>query len=173
MKPEDFAGQQPELRLESYFAGRTKAWGFFQDRFGTLRRRFEVDLSGEWDGTELRLIEDFTYDDGETERRVWLIEKQGAHGYRGRAEGVIGVAEGAAYGNALNWKYDFALPVGDDIWTVRFDDWLFLQADGMLINRARVTKFGILIGEVTIAFRKLPAAEFGVSARRAAASPGG
>ena len=99
-------------------------------------------------------MEDFLYDDGETEQRVWRITKTGEHAYEGQAEGVIGVAEGRAYGNALNWKYRFALEVGDDTWNVAFDDWLFLQSDGVVINRAEVTKFGFKLGEVTLVFRK-------------------
>lgn len=154
MKPEDFAGREPRLLIEDYFAGRTKAWGIFQDRFGTLRRQFEVEIEGTWDGQVLTLVEDFVYDDGETERRVWRIEKRGAHRYVGHADGVIGTAEGRAYGNALNWRYKFALKVGDDAWTVSFDDWLFLQSEGMLINRAEVSKLGLTIGEVTLVFRK-------------------
>lgn len=155
MKPEDFAGRDPALLIEEYFAGRTKAWGMFEDRFGRLRRQFEVEIDGTWDGETLTLVEDFVYDDGETEQRIWRIKKLGPHAYEGRAEGVIGVAEGMAYGNALNWRYRFALKVGDGTWNVTFDDWLFLQSDGVLLNRAEVSKFGIKLGEVTLAFRKL------------------
>lgn len=156
MKPEDFAGREPRLLIEDYFAGRTKAWGIFQDRFGNLRRQFEVEIDGTWDGEVLTLVEDFTYDDGETERRVWQIAKRGEHDYVGNADGVIGTAEGRAYGNALNWRYNFALKVGADRWTVTFDDWLFLQSDGVLINRAEVRKLGLSLGDVILVFRKLP-----------------
>jgi len=154
MKPEDFAGREPEFLIEEYFAGQTKAWGIFQDRFGTLRRQFEVDIEGTWDGNTLTLVEDFLYDDGETEQRIWRIKKLADHLYEGEADGVIGTAKGRAYGNALNWTYGFALVVGERAWNVTFDDWMFLQSDGVLINRAEVSKFGIKLGEVTIAFRK-------------------
>ncbi len=159
MKPEDFADREPRFRIEEYFAGKTRAWGIFQDRFGTLRRQFVVDIDGTWDGETLTLVEDFVYDDGETEQRVWRIAKSGAHSYEGRADGVIGIAKGESYGNALNWRYDFALKVGDSVWNVHFDDWMFLQGDGVMINRASVSKFGIELGQVTIAFRKDEAAE--------------
>ena len=154
MKPEDLAGKEPRLLIEDYFEGRSTAWGIFQDRFGTLRRSFKVEIEGTWDGETLTLVEDFVYDDGEEERRTWRIRKTGEHDYQGRAEGVIGVAAGRAFGNALHWRYDFDLKVGDSTWRVTFDDWLFLQDDGILINRAAVTKFGIEIGEVTLVFRK-------------------
>lgn len=161
MKPEDFAGREPELRIEDYFDGQTKAWGIFEDRFGKLRRQFEVEIDGTWDGETLTLVEDFVYADGETEQRIWRINKSGDHGYVGYADGVIGEAVGEAYGNALNWRYNFDLKVGDRTWNVVFDDWLFLQSDGVLINRATVTKFGILLGEVTLFFRKLDSNQAG------------
>ena len=156
MKPEDFAGREPNLLIEDYFAGRTKAWGLFHDRFGQLRRQFEVEIDGRWDGETLTLVEDFLYDDGEEEQRIWRIRKTGDHTYEGRADDVIGVARGSGYGNAFYWTYRYDLKVGGSTWTVTFDDWLFLQSDGVLINRAEVTKFGIKLGEVTLVFRKLP-----------------
>jgi Protein of unknown function (DUF3833) len=154
MKPEDTPVLEPRFRIEEYFPGKTRAWGIFQDRFGRLRRQFTVDIDGTWDGETLTLVEDFTYDDGKTERRTWTIRPNGAQGYEGTADGVIGAAEGRCCGNALNWRYRFALRVGDNTWKVAFDDWMFLQGDGVMINRAAVTKFGIDLGEVTIAFRK-------------------
>ena len=154
MKPEDFEGREPRLLIEDYFAGDTRAWGLFEDRFGTLRREFVVDIAGTWDGETLTLVEDFAYADGETEQRVWTIRKLDDHRYEGTADDVVGTAEGLSYGNALNWRYTLALKVGDSVWNVRFDDWMFLQRDDVLVNRARVSKFGIEIGEVTIFFRK-------------------
>ena len=65
---------------------------------------------------------------------------------------VVGVASGEAYGNALNWRYDMDLKVGDGTMRVHFNDWMFLQPSGVLLNRARVTKLGFAVGEVTLAF---------------------
>ncbi len=154
MKPEDFAGREPKLLLEEYFAGETRAHGLFVDRFGDLRRQFVVDIDGTWDGETLTLKEDFVYDDGETQQRIWTIRKTGPHGYEGRADDVIGLAEGKVYGNALNWRYRLALNVGDSTWNVTFDDWMFLQSDDVIINRAEISKFGFKLGDVTIVFTK-------------------
>ena len=154
MKLDDFAGRTPELRLEQYFAGETKAWGAFFDRFGKLQRQFTVDLNGTVEGDTLTLVEDFVYDDGETERRIWTIVSTGERTYEGTANGVVGTATGAARGNAVNWTYEFDLPVGDGTWRVTFDDWFLLQPGGALINRAEVTKFGVSLGEVYVTFIK-------------------
>lgn len=154
MKPTDFSGTTPQLRIEEYFAGQTRAWGIFEDRFGNLRRQFVVDIDGKWDGETLVLDESFLYSDGEKDRRVWTIRKIDAHRYEGQAADVIGIAVGEAYGNALNWQYDMDLKVGESTLRVHFNDWMFLQESGVLVNRARVSKFGIEIGEVTLFFQK-------------------
>ncbi len=159
MKPEAFAGREPRLVVEEFFSGPSKAWGMFQDRFGNLRRQFEIDANGTWDGETLTLTEVFTFDDGERDQRIWRIRKLGPHDYKGTAEGVLGSAEGAVHGNALHWRYWFSLEVGSRSWKVHFDDWLFLLDKDLLINRARVSKFGLRIGEVTCVFRKIPAGQ--------------
>jgi len=158
MNIDDFEGTTPALVLEDYFVGETRAWGIFEDRFGNLRREFKVDIVGTWDGRVLTMTEDFVYADGETDQRVWQIEKLGEGRYRGRANDVIGTAEGTVKGKALTWSYDIVLKVGGSDLKVRFIDWLFLQDDEVMINRASVTKFGIEIGTVTLFFRK-PAAQ--------------
>lgn len=154
MKPQDFAQKQPTFDVFDYFQGHSRAWGLFEDRFGKVRRQFTVDITGEVKDGVLTLNEDFLYDDGETENRVWKIHKTGPHHYEGTFDEIVGVAKGLQYGNALNWKYEMNLKVGDGTWRVSFDDWMFLQPDGVLVNRARVKKWGLEIGEVSLFFAK-------------------
>lgn len=152
----DFEGDEPELVLEDYFEGETQAWGVFHDRFGNLRRQFRVDIEGSWDPEAQTLVldEDFIYADGETDRRVWTIEKVAENRYEGTAGDVIGVAEGRVAGNALNWTYQMDLDVGESTWRVTFDDWMYLQPGGALVNRAEVSRWGFNIGTVTIFFTR-------------------
>ena len=154
MTPEDFSGKQPQLDLYDYFTGETRAWGLFEDRFGRVRRQFSVDITGRIEDGELVLVEDFLYSDGERDRRVWRIRRDGPGRYLGQADDVLGQAIGRAAGNALNWRYDMDLKVGDGTWRVNFDDWMFLQQVGVLINRAKVRKLGLEIGSVSLFFIK-------------------
>jgi hypothetical protein len=149
-----FEDGTPELVLEEFFEGKTRAWGVFEDRFGNLRAQFTVDIKGTWKDQTLTLEEDFVYASGREDRRVWSIAKQSDGRYEGRAGDVIGVATGRAAGNTFNWGYVMDLPVGKRTFRVRFNDWLWLQESGVLINRARVTKFGVEIGQVSIFFLK-------------------
>ena len=156
MKPDDFANNNPKLILEEYFVGKTRAWGIFEDRFGKVKRQFVVDIEGTWDGTILTLNENFLYSDGEKSFRQWRISKSKDGVYNGQADDVIGMASGVAAGNALNWTYVLDLKIGKNkTLRVAFNDWMFLQPWGVLLNRARMSKFGIELGEVTIAFMKI------------------
>ena len=47
------------------------------------------------------------------------------------------------------------LKIGGNSINVSFDDWMFLQSDGVLINRAKMTKLGLEMGVVNIFFKKL------------------
>jgi hypothetical protein len=154
VKPQDYEGTEPHLDLAEYFLGSSRAWGIFQDRGGAVKRQFTVDIQGEMQGEELVLTEDFDFRDGEQSQRIWRIRRLDEHRYEGRADDVVGTATGVAYGQALNWQYDLLLAVGDKTYKVHFNDWMYLQEDGVLINRAVMSKFGIRLGEVTIFFKK-------------------
>lgn len=144
------------LNLEEYFSGSLVARGQFQDVFGTVRRRFDVQIEGEWDGQTLTLVEDFVYEDGSTEQRIWTLEKTGEQTWVGTAPGVIGQASGEERGDTFNWQYTIDLPLGDgETMRFTFDDWMWLLSDGRLLNRAYMERFGITVGEVIITFEKL------------------
>lgn len=151
---EDFAQAPRELVLEEYFVGQSTAYGVFEDRFGKVRRQFKVNITGTVEDGVLTLDERFEYDDGERDTRVWTIDILGNGEYRGTAGDVPGYATGKVVGNAFNWKYKVDLKVGDSTWNVGFDDWMYLLQDDVLMNRAYVTRYGIEIGQVTIAFQK-------------------
>ena len=150
----NFENETPKLVLEDYFDGKTKAWGMFHDRFGNLKRSFKVDIIGILENDTLTLDEKFVYNDGEKESRIWSIKILGNNKYSGTADDVIGEATGISSGNALNWKYKLNLKVKESTVAVDFDDWMFLQDDNILMNRAEVKKWGIVLGVVSITFKK-------------------
>jgi hypothetical protein len=146
-----------DLELQEVFQGHLTAYGQFQDVLGTVRRSFTVDLQGDWDGERLRLVEDFVYEDGSTEQRIWTLRPTGEETWEGTAPGVIGTATGAEDGDRFNWRYTIDLPVPSasgptETLRVSFDDWIWLLDDGRLLNRAYVMRGGIMIGEVIIWF---------------------
>jgi hypothetical protein len=154
MKPQNFQESQQKLFLFEYFKGKTSAWGIFEDRFGNIRRQFQVNIEGIIEDDVLTLDEQFLYDDGEEDQRIWKIRKTGDQTFEGKADDVIGTAKGQTQGNSLHWEYFLNLKVGDSSYKVHFDDWMFLQPDGVMINKARLSKWGIDIGYVILFFKK-------------------
>ncbi len=151
---ENYAGEKPELDLQQYFNGTIDAWGVFTDRSGQVVKRFTVVMDCRWNGNEGVLDEDFTYSDGTKQRRIWRLTRLPDGRYTGRADDVLGVAEGQTRGNAFRWNYTLLLPVDGRIIEVQFDDWMFLMNDRVMLNRATMSKFGVRLGEVTLSFSK-------------------
>ena len=153
LTPQDYASEKPKLDLATYFNGKVEGWGMVQDRSGKVLRRMVVVLECTWNGNEGVLDESFQWSDGKTEKRVWKIRKDGDR-YIGTAGDVVGEARGEASGNALRWNYILALPVGDSVYNVDMDDWMWMIDDKTLANRTTMSKFGVRVAEISIFFRK-------------------
>ncbi|MDX1540646.1 MAG: DUF3833 domain-containing protein [Geminicoccaceae bacterium] len=163
LSADDFAGSEPRFVPEEALLGEWRVYGLVLDRFGEPRRQFRADVTGRMEGDVLVLDESFLYRDGETDERVWRIRKVGEGRYEGEADDVVGTAIGTVSGQALNFRYDIDLEVGDDTWRVHFDDWLLLQPEGVIVNRAEITRYGVQVGQMLAFFE--PVGE------RAGASP--
>jgi len=151
---DQYRTEKPELDLQQYFNGMLDAYGVFTDRSGAVVKRFTVVMNCSWQGNEGVLDEDFTYSDGTTQKRVWRLTKLPDGKYTGTAGDVIGTAQGQARGNAFYWTYTLSLPVDGSVYEVRFDDWMYLMTDKVMLNKATMSKFGVKLGEVTLSFTK-------------------
>ncbi len=154
MNPEDFKDKKPRLIIEEFLAGEVKAWGVLQNRSGKVIRQFSAILDGKWDGQELILNETFNWDDGEVQTRQWKIKKIDQHNYEGTAGDVVGKAKGYSYGPAFKFEYVLLVPVKGKEMKITFDDWIFMQDEKVAINRAKMTKFGIRVADLTVVFVK-------------------
>ena len=144
----------PKLDLEDYFDRPVSAYGQFQDVLGKVRSRFTVEIDPSWDGEVLILVEDFVYDDGREQQRIWELTKTGEDTWEGRANDVDGVALGVEDADRFNFTYSVDLETADGAIKVEFDDWLWRFDDKRVLNKAYVSRFGVRIGVVTIFFEK-------------------
>ena len=149
-----YAKAEPKLDLATYFNGPVQAHGMFQDRSGQVIKRFVVQIESNWQGNQGTLDERFKYDDGSTQQRVWRLTRHPDGRYTGKADDVVGEAQGQVSGNALNWAYTMQLPVDGKVYEVQFDDWMYLIDERVMLNRAVMSKFGFRLGEVTLSFIK-------------------
>ncbi len=156
--PAAYRGQLPRLALEQYFNGPLTAEGLVFNRSGKVVKRFHVDMVGSWSGDDGTLTEHFRYSDGSHSERIWHLRRLPGAGperaYEGTAGDVVGIARGYAEGNAFNWHYTLALPVGHKTYDMRMNDWMYLMNDHVLLNHTVMTKYGIKFASIFIAFHK-------------------
>ena len=150
----DYAREKPLLDLRQFFNGRVDAQGFFQDRRGRIVKRFTVVMDCQWNGDQGVLDEAFSYSDGTKQRRVWRLTRHADGRYTGTAGDVVGEAVGQTSGNAFRWNYTLNLPINGKVFEVQFDDWMYLMDDRVMLNRAAMSKFGVRLGDITLAFTK-------------------
>lgn len=145
-----------EMNPFNFFDGKLIAYGAFIDRSGKVRRRFSADIIGTKEKDTITLDEHFIFDDGEHEHRIWVLY-QGDNGMlTAKCDDVVGIANGQITGPTLHLKYDFLLNISGRNIKFRFDDKIICQDSTHAVNKARVSKFGIHVGDVIITFEKLP-----------------
>jgi hypothetical protein len=151
---EYYNNTNPKMDIKEYFNGPIKAWGIVQDWRGRVISRFDINMVGKWEGDTGTLTEEFNYYEGRKQERVWTIKKMPDGSYEGTAPDIIDKAIGETRGSAARWSYIMNLPVDDTIYKIRFDDWMWLMNDGVLINRSYLKKFGLKVSELTIFMQK-------------------
>lgn len=152
----DYKGSEPKFDLQTYFSGDVTAWGMIQDYSGQMTRRFCVDIVGTWEGNKGQLHETFYFDDGEQQIRIWHLETQPDGTVTGGAGDVVGMASGAQQGSGFYWEYTLQVPVGDSVYNLTVDDWMFMMDENRVMNRSDMSKLGIGLAEITIFFDKTP-----------------
>jgi len=147
----------PAFNIKQFFDGNVKAWGIVQNRSGDVVQRFVVNIDGTLDEDTLMLKETFEYGVGQGPlTRTWRIIQQADGSFIGKAGDIDGPAKGVSYGNAFNFHYNMDLPVGDERYSVTFDDWFWAFDDATMMNRSYIRKFGVVMAEVTIFMQRQP-----------------
>lgn len=149
-----YKNSTPRADIKEYFNGPIKAWGIVQDRKGRVVRKFDLNMVGKWEGDVGTLTENFEFYDGKKQQRIWTIKKLADGKYEGTASDIIDKATGKSEGSAVQWNYVMDLPVDNTTYRIRFDDWMWVMNDGVLINRSYLKKFGFTVSELSIFMQK-------------------
>ena len=151
---DDYAAGTPVLDLRDYLNGPLTAAGVFFGLSGRVERRFTADMVGRWSAKSGTLDESFRYDNGETGDRRWNLTFAADGTFTATAHDVEGTAAGAQSGNAAAMRYRLRVSTARREIVVGMEDWFYLMDDGTLINRARMSKFGLKVGELMASFRR-------------------
>ena len=152
--PADFQLTGETFDPVRFFSGKFVAQGMFVDRFGSVQRRFAAEVNCLTNDNQTELHEAFIFDDGETEHRVWTITRNPDGSYVADTDDLDGRALCSVDGPVFKLRYDFFLKMFGRRVKVRFNDIMVRQTDTTILNRAKVSKFGLLLGELVITFTK-------------------
>jgi hypothetical protein len=151
-----YSNNKPALVAEEFFNGQLTAHGVVKNRAGKVIRYFNADIKAYWRDGIGTLEEDFVFDDGERQRRVWTLTPDGEGGYRGTAGDVVGPGTVTVAGNAMFLDYVLRIPWGDDTLDLRIDDRMYLVNPDILINESRMLKFGVQVGAILLVIERRP-----------------
>ncbi len=151
---DEYVGRTPILKLEQFFNGDLFAEGLIKDHRDKVTRQFTAKIQASWDRGIGTLVEDFTFDDGELQRRIWTLTPDGKGGFVGTAGDVVGDGKITLAGNTMFLKYVLRIPYRDGTLDLTVDDRMYLVSPETLINQSRLEKFGVPVGEILLVIHK-------------------
>lgn len=149
-------GVRAETLLPDFFEGRSQAWGMFEDPFGNVKRTFTAQIEGLWEEDVFVLDERFQFSDGKQDHRTWRLKYLPDGTFTAECKETVSPGTGRVVQDGCVLAYRFRLAIGARTITVKFNDLFRLLDDDTLINRSKVSKWGVPIGQVVAAFRRAP-----------------
>ena len=120
---DDYQGRSPAFSPDDFFYGALTAHGVIKDFSGTAIRHFQANITGCWENGIGTLDEDFTFDDGEQQTRVWTLTPDGDQTFIGTAGDVVGEGHARWQGNAMFLDYTLRIELADGPIDVKIDRW--------------------------------------------------
>lgn len=152
--PSPRVATQP-ITLDQAFAGQQTGAGLFRVQLTGAERRFTARLNSHLsrDGQRLTIVEDFVYDDGQTNRLTWVFDRDGPGRWTGRREDTVGMATAIEENGMIRLAYVADFDSGTAVTRLGFADVIYRRADGVIVNDAVVTRLGFPVGTVRFEIR--------------------
>ena len=145
-----YEGFSPALVPEQFFTGKLTAHGVVKNRAGLVIRTFNADIDADWKDGKGTLVEDFIFNDGEEQQRIWTLTPEDNGLYTGTASDVVGEGRMESAGNSLFFDYVLRIAFDNSTIDVRVDDRMYLVAPNVLINESSMSKFGVEVGSIDL-----------------------
>lgn len=154
----DYRDMQPVFQVEQFFEGPLTAHGVVKDRNGKVIRTFNASIAASWVDGVGTLDEDFQFNDGEKQKRIWTLTRQPDGTYIGTAGDVTGDGVLQQSGNSVFLDYVLQVPYKGNVLEVRVDDRMYLLTPDLLVNESKLKKFGFTVGELLLVIARQPVA---------------
>lgn len=142
------------MDIREFFDGNLTAHGIVKNRSGKVIRYFNADIIASWIDGVGKLDETFVFDDGEEQKRTWIIRPDGSGSFSATANDVIGVSKMNVSGNSLFMQYVLRIPYDDDILDLKIDDRMYRVSDRVVINESTMRKWGFEVGKIILVIEK-------------------
>ena len=152
----DYRDMQPAFKVEQFFEGQLTAHGVVKNRGGKVIRTFDATIAATWRDGVGTLDEDFVFNDGEQQKRIWTLTPRPDGTYIGTAGDVTGEGLLQQSGNSVFLDYVLQVPYNDSGVEVRVDDRMYLLTPDLLINESKLKKFGLVVGELLLVIARQP-----------------
>lgn len=151
--PEGYADTRPQFILTKHFSGEILSEGVIFGPTGKMANSFTAKMVGEWDGDTGTLSEEFTYSNGVTQNRKWFLTLGPDNTFTATADDLVGEAKGIVSGSTVKLTYEIILPESAGGHTLQATDWLYLTANGVIMNKSELRKFGVKVAELIVTMR--------------------
>lgn len=151
--PKDYAVTGPQFVLTKHLSGEILSEGVIFGPSGKMATSFTARMVGEWNGGTGTLSEEFTYSSGATQSRKWYLTLGPGNTFIATADDLEGEAQGTVSGSTMRLTYDIILPESSGGHRLQATDWLYLTADGVIMNKSEMRKFGLKVVELVATMR--------------------
>ncbi len=151
--PADYANSGPAFDIRERLNGPIACEGVIYGPTGRVTSRFVADFEASWQGNVGTMVERFHYDSGTVQDRKWTLTLGHDGAIRAEAADVIGTGTGKQQGGAvvLNYRIKLAPEAGGHV--LDTTDWMYLCANGTIMNRSQFRKYGIKVAELVATMR--------------------
>jgi len=151
---EDYEKNQPRMDVREFFDGNLSAHGIVKNRSGEVIRYFNATIIASWDDGVGKLDETFYFDDGEEQKRTWILQPDSSGNLSGTANDVIGSSKMNVSGNSLFMQYILRIPYEDNALDLQIDDRMYRVSDQVIINESTMRKWGFEVGKIILVIEK-------------------
>ncbi|MCE8556600.1 DUF3833 domain-containing protein [Ruegeria pomeroyi] len=151
--PQDYADTGPQFVLNKHLSGEILSEGIIFGPNGKMANSFVAKMVGEWDGDTGTLSEEFTYSNGTTQSRKWYLTLGPDNTFTATADDLVGEAQGTISGSTVQLHYQIVLPESAGGHVLKATDWMYLTADGTIMNKSEMRKFGLKVAELVATMR--------------------
>ena len=149
-QPQHIGGTGQAFDPITFFTGHTRSWGVIEGRLGAPTQAIETDSQAQVDATgRLQMTQRLSYQDGKTQERTWTMWRTAPDQFQATANDMIGTADGRSDGQMFHWQWVLEHSPGNPLLNVTMKQWMYQLSDGTVLIRTTVSKFNVIVVEVT------------------------